>query len=183
MHRRRTSRITSDISTLPDSRISRAGRGVRTVVALVLCVVGTVVVVVLQARGWRILPDLALLPVLALALSRGPVPGALLGLAAGWVVDLVPPGGEPLGMTALLYALAGLLAGLGRRVGPLPLRWVALVCLGASAIPALGRLLQGAWLGQQLDVAGAATQVAVTLLAAIVLVPPLIRLDTGEEPL
>lgn len=159
------------------------GITLRAVAALILSLVGAVVVVLLQARGWSVLPDLALLPVLALALSRGPVPGALLGLAAGWVVDLVPPGGEPLGMTALLYALAGSLAGLGRRVGPLPLRWVALVSLGAASIPAVGRLLHGAWLGQQLAPARAATQVAVTLLAAIILVPPLIRLDTGEEAL
>lgn len=159
------------------------GRAIRVIVALFLCVVAAVIVAVLQTRGWSIVPDLALLPVLALALSRGPVPGALVGLAAGWIVDLVPPGGQPLGLTALLYALAGSLAGLGRRVGPLPLRWVALVCLGAATVPTAGRLLHGAWLGQQLDLARAATLVAVTLLAAIIIVPPLIRLDTGEEPL
>jgi len=159
------------------------GPALRVIAALILSLIGAVVVVLLQARGWSIVPALALLPVLALGLSRGPVPGALFGLAAGWVVDLVPPGGAPLGMTAILYALAGSLAGLGRRIGPLPLRWVALVSLGAAAVPAVGRLLHGAWLGQQLAPARAVTQVAVTLLAAIILVPPLIRLDTAQAPL
>ncbi len=55
----------------------------------------------------RLLPDLVVIAVAASAVLRGPAPGALLGLAAGWVVDLVPPAGSPLGATALLYAVAG----------------------------------------------------------------------------
>ena len=154
----------------------------RTVLALALCVVGAVIVVTLRARGWAVVPDLVLLPVVAIALSRGWLAGALLGLAAGWIVDLVPPGGDPLGLTPLLYAVAGAVAGRGSRAGPVPVRWVAIVTLGAAAVPAAVRLLQGAWLGRQLDVAPTLLGLAATVVAAALIVPPLVRLDRGDEP-
>lgn len=157
------------------------GRQLRTLAAVVLCIVGALVVVTLRARGWSVVPDLVLLPVVALALTRGSVVGALVGLTAGWVVDLVPPGGDPLGMNAVLYAAAGALAGRGTRLGPLPTRWIALVALGAALVPAAGRLLQGAWMGQQIEPLRALTEVAVTLLVAVVLVPPLVALDKEES--
>ena len=153
----------------------------RTLIALVLTLLAAVLVVTLRARGWPVVPDLVLLPVVALALSRGWLAGALLGLAAGWLVDLVPPGGDPLGLTPILYALAGSLAGRGSRVGPVPVRWVAIVTLGAALVPAAGRLLQGAWLGRQLDVLPAALGVLATVIVAAFVVPPLIRLDRGRE--
>ena len=71
--------------------------------------------------------DLVLLVVAAAALLHGPSTGVLVGLAGGWLVDLVPPGAEPLGATALSYAAAGALLGLARRwaaASPL-LPWVA----------------------------------------------------------
>lgn len=153
----------------------------RAAIAPVLCVVAALVTVTLRARGWPVVPDLVLIPVLAFGLVRGSVPGALLGLAAGWLVDLVPPGGSPLGLTALLYAAAGALAGRGQRVGPLPTRWIAVVALGVALVPAVGRLLHGAWLGQQIDLARALIEVGLTVLVAVVVAPPLVRLDTGEE--
>lgn len=157
-------------------------RLLRTLLALALCVVAAVVVVTLRARGWTVVPDLVLLPVVAVALSRGWLAGALLGLAAGWVVDLVPPGGDPLGLTPLLYALAGALAGRGSRVGPVPVRWIAIVTLGAALVPAVGRLLQGAWLGRQLEVVPTLLGLLATVVAAVLIVPPLVRLDRGSEP-
>jgi len=155
-------------------------RHLRTLVALALCVIAAFVVVTLRARGWPVVPDLVLLPVLALALTRGSIAGAALGLAAGWVVDLVPPGNTPLGLTAIIYATAGAVAGRGTRVGPLPTRWIAVVCLGVAVIPTAARLLQGAWLGQPLDVSRALTELAITTFAAILVVPPLVRLDETE---
>ena len=156
-------------------------RPIGALLALALTLVAAVLVVTLRARGWPVVPDLVLLPVVALALSRGWLAGALLGLAAGWLVDLVPPGGDPLGLTPILYALAGSLAGRGSRVGPVPARWVAIVTLGAALVPAAGRLLQGAWLGRQLDVGPAALGVLATVLVAALVVPPLLRLDRGRE--
>ena len=161
--------------------MSDVGRHLRIVLVLALCVVAAFVVVTLRARGWAVVPDLVLLPVIAVALTRGSAVGALSGIAAGWVVDLVPPGGAPLGLTALLYAAAGALAGRGTRLGPLPTRWVALVSLGAALVPAAGRLLHGAWLGQQGSPVQALTEVAVTAVVAVVVVPPLVRLDKGDE--
>jgi rod shape-determining protein MreD len=157
-------------------------RVLRAALALALVIAGAVLVVTLRARGWSVLPDLALLPVVALALSRGWLAGALLGLAAGWVVDLVPPGGDPLGLTPILYALAGSLAGRASRVGPVPVRWVAIVTCGAAAVPAAGRLLQGAWLGRQLDVVPTLTGLLASVVVGALIVPPLLRLDRGEEP-
>ncbi|KAB7743327.1 hypothetical protein GA707_14615 [Nostocoides sp. F2B08] len=147
---------------------------------LALSLAGAVLVVALRARGWSAVPELALLPVIALGLSRGWPAGTALGLATGWLVDLVPPGGDPLGLTPILYALAGSLAGRASRVGPVPVRWVALVVLGSSAVPIAGRLLLGATQGQQLDLATAALTLASTTVAGIVLVPPLLALDRGE---
>lgn len=65
--------------------------------------------------GWPARPDLVLLVVVSAALVRGPAAGALTGLAGGWLVDLVPPGSEPLGASALAYLGAGLLGGWARR--------------------------------------------------------------------
>ncbi|MGA8046139.1 MAG: rod shape-determining protein MreD [Dermatophilaceae bacterium] len=148
---------------------------------LALALAGAVLVVALRARGWSAVPELALLPVVAFGLSRGWPAGAALGLVVGLLVDLVPPGGDPLGLTPILYALAGSLAGRASRVGPVPVRWVAIVVLGSAAVPVVGRLLLGAWQGQQLDLATAALTLAATVVAGVVLVPPLLRLDR-EEP-
>ncbi|MDO5503241.1 MAG: rod shape-determining protein MreD [Actinomycetia bacterium] len=157
------------------------GPALRLGAAFLLCVMAAFVVVTLRARGWSVVPDLVLLPIIALGLSRGTMAGALLGLAAGWVVDLVPPGGQPLGLTALLYAAAGALAGRGTRVGPLPTRWIAVMALAAVAVPALGRLLHGAYQGTQLAPSAALLEAVATLLAALVIVPPLVRLDTHDR--
>jgi hypothetical protein len=153
---------------------------VRTALALTLALVGAVLTVTLRARGWPVVPDLALIPVVAVALSRGWVAGALTGLAAGWMVDLVPPGGEPLGLTAVLYAVAGSLAGRGSRVGPVPGRWVAIVLLAAAAVPAVGGLLRAAWLGRPVEAAPSLLTVAATVVVGLLVVPPFVRLDRSE---
>jgi rod shape-determining protein MreD len=155
-------------------------RLVRTVLALTLALLGAVAAAALRARGWPVVPDLALIPVVAVALSRGWLAGALTGLAAGWMVDLVPPGGEPLGVTAILYAVAGSLAGLGSRVGPVPARWVAIVLLAAAAVPAAGGLLRAAWLGRPIDIGPSLVAVAATVVVGLLVVPPFVRLDRKE---
>ena len=77
--------------------------------------------------------------------------------------------------------MAGAVPGRGSRIGPVPARWVAIVSLGAALVPVAGRLLQGAWLGRQLDVAQAALGLLATVVVAVLIVPPLIRLDRGRE--
>jgi rod shape-determining protein MreD len=82
----------------------------RTALLVGLLVVGTVIDAAWFARlPLRASPDLAMLVVLAAGLRYGLVPGALLGVAAGYLRDLV--GGNPLGLYALSYLLVGAAAG------------------------------------------------------------------------
>ena len=57
-------------------------------------------------------PDLLIVAVAAIALSRGPTAGVVFGFAAGLVADLAPPADHTVGRLALAYALAGYAAGL-----------------------------------------------------------------------
>ncbi|MBA3309090.1 MAG: rod shape-determining protein MreD [Nocardioidaceae bacterium] len=62
-----------------------------------------------------VVPDLALLIVIAAALVRGAGYGALVGFAAGLVLDLAPPADHTAGRWALSFVLAGYLTGLVKR--------------------------------------------------------------------
>ncbi len=109
------------------ARVALLLRGLAVLVAVLL-------VVTLGARHVPVVPDLVLVLVVAWALLRGPVAGAAVGLAAGWLLDLVPPGSAHLGVQALTYAVAGAFAGRVRLEGPVAAPRVALVALGSSAI-------------------------------------------------
>jgi len=61
-----------------------------------------------------VVPDLALLLVVAAAIVRGPAYGTVLGLLAGLCVDLAPPADGVAGRWALALAVAGWLAGQAR---------------------------------------------------------------------
>ena len=65
------------------ARVALLLRGLAVLVAVLL-------VVTLGARHVPVVPDLVLVLVVAWALLRGPVAGAAVGLAAGWLLDLVP---------------------------------------------------------------------------------------------
>ena len=60
---------------------------------------------------WGVPVDLVLVLVVAVGLRAGTQVGALFGLVAGLLVDVVPPGSVPLGATALVYAAIGAGAG------------------------------------------------------------------------
>ena len=60
-------------------------------------------------------PDLALLVVIAAALTRGPEYGAVLGFVAGLLVDVAPPADNTVGRWALAFVVSGYLAGMVRR--------------------------------------------------------------------
>ncbi len=88
-------------------------RALRTVGVLLL----VVLVVCLQlgplsqlALG-GVVPDLALLVVVAAAIARGPSYAALLGFAAGLTLDIAPPADHTMGRWALALAVVGYLAG------------------------------------------------------------------------
>lgn len=62
--------------------------------------------------AWRgVVPDLAMLMVLAVAVARGPMSGMLVGFATGLLLDLAPPADHVAGRWALALVLVGLLAG------------------------------------------------------------------------
>ena len=61
-----------------------------------------------------VVPDLALLVVLATALVRGPEYAALVGFAAGLLLDVAPPADHTAGRWALAFVVVGYLAGLVR---------------------------------------------------------------------
>ncbi len=140
-------------------------------VALVLAALATSVGAALLSP---VLPDLAVLVVVATALLSGPRTGVAVGLAAGWLLDLVPPGAVHLGTGALLYAGAGLLAGRGRREGPAPLAWLLLVLAASAAVPLAGPLLEGLLGGSALDWGGLALRWALTVALGVVVVPVLV---------
>jgi rod shape-determining protein MreD len=62
-----------------------------------------------------VVPNLALVVVIAFALARGPEYGALVGFATGLALDLAPPADHTAGRWALAFVVVGYLAGLVRR--------------------------------------------------------------------
>lgn len=122
-------------------------------------------------------PDLVILVVAAAALLHRPSTGLLVGLAGGWLLDVVPPGGEPLGAAALSYAAVGLLLGLGRRftaASPL-LPWVA---TGLAAVAVLGVRWVASAAGAGLALSGElAWSWVMTMLVAVLALPVLMGLE------
>jgi rod shape-determining protein MreD len=94
-------------------------------------------------------PDLVLVLVAVLAMAEGPVPGMVIGFAAGLCLDLAPPGSELIGQYALVFCLSGWAAGrLSGAANRSPLRALALVAVVVAAAEvltaALGLLLEPA---------------------------------------
>jgi rod shape-determining protein MreD len=122
-------------------------------------------------------PDLVVLVVAAAALLHRPSTGMLVGLLGGWLLDLVPPGAEPLGASALTYALVGLLLGLGRRLtvaSPL-LPWLA-TALAAAAVLAVRWVASAAGLGVALPLE-LLWSWSMTMLVAVPALPLLMLLE------
>jgi len=126
-------------------------------------------------------PDLVLVAIAGSALLRGPWVGTGMGLAGGWLVDLVPPGAEPLGATALVYAGVGALLGMSRpyvAASPvrLPVAPLAAVAVASLSVVAVRGVAAAAGLGA----AGLGElwwTWATTVLLSVVLLPPLTALE------
>ena len=142
-----------------------------------LLLVAAVVSVTLTASSRLAVPDLVLPVVVAGALRTGASRGALLGLAGGWLVDLMPPGSSVLGSAALVYAAAGLLAGAGRREGETPFGWVAVVAAASAVLVAGGRLVVAALSGAAVDWPVVGTRLGLTVALCLVLVPLVVRCE------
>lgn len=138
------------------------------------------VTAVLLPSAWPVglaRPDLLLLVVAAVALLHRPSTGMLVGLLGGWLLDLVPPGAEPLGASALTYALVGLLLGLGRRLivaSPL-LPWVA-TGLAAAAVLAVRWVASAAGFGVALT-SELVWSWLMTMLVGVLVLPLLMGLE------
>lgn len=150
----------------------------------VLSLVRAVLIVLAAVAGSAVLPhltptrpDLVVLVVVAAALMRGPYSGALVGLGAGWVVDLVPPGGDPLGASALLYAAAGAVAGAGRRFGTWSPMLPVLATTAAALTLLAGRGLVAAASTHWVHLPDLGWTLLVTVALGLVGVPLLIRLE------
>jgi rod shape-determining protein MreD len=154
------------------ARVAMLLRGLAVLVAVLL-------VVTLGARHVPVVPDLVLVLVVAWALLRGPVAGAAVGLAAGWLLDLVPPGSAHLGVQALTYAVAGAFAGRVRLEGPVAAPRVALVALGSSAIVEGVGVLGALAVGASVDLGAAGVQCLLTATVAALVVPLVVAAERG----
>jgi rod shape-determining protein MreD len=141
--------------------------------------VAVLLVVTLGARHVPVVPDLVLVLVVAWALLRGPVAGAAVGLAAGWLLDLVPPGSTHLGVQALTYAVAGALAGRARHEGPVAAPRVALVALGAAGVVEGAGVLAALAVGAPVDLASVVVQCLLTATLAALVVPLVVSAERG----
>lgn len=92
-------------------------------------------------------PDVVLVTVVAIAISWGPLGGAVVGFAAGLLLDVVPPADHPAGRVALTLTLVGYLTGLLRaeatRSALLPLVVVGVAAALALVVSAAAGTLLG----------------------------------------
>lgn len=147
-----------------------------TVVRAVELLLAAVLTVAVLPR-WGVPLDLVLVLVAAVALRSGSEVGALFGLVAGLLVDLVPPGSVPLGATGLLYAAVGAGIGLLHRSLRASVLLPALCLLLAAGAVQVVRLAVAASSRQGFDLAHAVAIVALTVVVGALLVPPTIRLE------
>ncbi len=121
-----------------------------------------------------VVPNLALIVVVAAAVSRGPQFGAVVGFLAGMLLDLAPPADHVAGRWALAFVLVAVLAGRVRddaRRSPLAgLATVAVCSFVATSLFAFSGLL----LGDHALPAGEMMQVISIALLWDVVVAPLL---------
>lgn len=140
-------------------------------------VAAVVIAVTLAARGLAPVPDLVVVLVVAWALWRGPVAGALAGLVGGWVLGLVPPGAEVLGVHALVYAAAGMLVGRFRVHGPVAAPRVAAVALAAATLVEGVGVLRALAVQAPVDLLEVMVRCLLTATVAAVVVPLVVRAE------
>lgn len=164
-----------------------------TVVRIAVVTVLIVVTVTLQMsifshfsiRG--VVPDLALLLVIAAALVRGPSYAALVGFAAGLVLDLAPPADHTAGRWALSLVLVGYLAGLVRTDNETSVPGTLFIVASAAFVGTSVFALTGLVLREPgIDVAAAFEVIPVAvgydLLLAPLVVPLVLLLFRRLEP-
>ncbi|HSR85726.1 MAG TPA: rod shape-determining protein MreD [Streptosporangiaceae bacterium] len=117
-------------------------------------------------------PDLVLVLVVALAMAGGPVPGMVTGFAAGFCVDIAPPGAPFIGQYALVFCLAGWAAGsLGRRTRRSPLRAIAVAAVVIAGAELLVVVIGKALGPDQVSVAEIRQFLPITIAYDLVICP------------
>ncbi|MCX6395551.1 MAG: rod shape-determining protein MreD [Propionibacteriales bacterium] len=145
------------------------------------------VAIVLQAVVLRyvsvdgVVPNLALVLVVVVAVSRGSQFAAVFGFGAGLLLDLAPPADHVAGRWALALVVVGYLAGRVRQdARESPVASVLLVgamsFVGTSVFALSGVLLQDGALPVDLTLRVLAISVLWDLMLAPFVVPPLLRL-------
>lgn len=122
-------------------------------------------------------PDLVLVGVVATAVLRGPVHGALVGLLAGWVVELVPPVGSPLGLTSLVMMVGGLVGGFFRRPSSRSRMRPPAALLGAAGVVLVSRLAAAVLAEGSVDLGDGVWRLVSTLAVGVLLLPAFLALD------
>ena len=127
-----------------------------------------------------VVPNLALLVVVGAALVRGPQFAAVLGFAAGVVIDLAPPADHIAGRWALALVLVGYLAGRVRQdlkptAGAVVLTVAASSFVGTSVFALSGLLLRD----PVVDVAQMLQIILVAVLWDVLLTPFVLPLVMG----
>ena len=154
----------------------------------VLAILAAVAAAAAPARQLTYAPDVLALIVVAAGLSGGSTRGALVGLLAGWITDLMPPGGVLLGAGALSYAAVGALAGRGHREGRQPRWFFGGVALGCVALFAVLEAFFG-WVAPRggapwpgVDFAQVGITAGVTVLLIVLIAPALAAIDVRLRP-
>ena len=124
-----------------------------------------------------VVPDLALLVVIAAALVRGPDYAAVVGFFAGLVLDLAPPADHTAGRWALAFVLVGYLTGLARNEGDISaIGTLAMVAAGAfiaTSVFAFTGLVLG---DRGIDVSSALRVVPLSVLYDVLVTPLVVPL-------
>jgi rod shape-determining protein MreD len=125
----------------------------------------------------RWVPDLVLIGVVSTAVLRGPLHGALVGITAGWVVELVPPVGAPLGLTPLIVMAAGAVAGAFRQPSSRSRLRPLAALLAAVLVVVAARLASAVVAEGGFAPADGVARVVSTLLVGLVALPVIIAVD------
>ena len=155
--------------------------------ALVLAAVVLQTAVLGQVAIDGVVPDLALVLVVAVALVRGPEVGAVTGFTAGLVLDLAPPADHVAGRWALALMVVGYVAGrLGATGRPRLLQWwpvaVASAFVGTSVFALSGLLLRDPYVGVGELLGTLAVSVVWDAGLALAVVPLTLALLARVEP-
>lgn len=146
-----------------------------TVLQAALLVAAALLGAVVTPRFAPVQPDLLVPVLVAGGLRGGRSTGVLLGLVSGWVVDLIPPGTDAFGLTALTYAAAGALAGTLHRSWRHSPALPSVAVLGAALVVHAVHLLSDLLSARPVDLAGGALSVLATVVLGALLVPALVH--------